>query len=70
MPVLLREFLGGQLVVVDEHDVVTRGRLFEEPLQAAGSLEVTPGLRTQLRMLAQDADDEVASAAEELLGSL
>jgi hypothetical protein len=34
----------------------------------AGRLELTPGLRTQLRMLAQDADDAVASAAEELLG--
>jgi hypothetical protein len=34
----------------------------------AGHLEVTPGLRTQLRMLAQDADDAVATAAEELLG--
>lgn len=33
----------------------------------AGSLEGTPGLRTQLRMLAQDSDDHVAGAAEEIL---
>jgi hypothetical protein len=32
-----------------------------------GSLQVTPGFRTQLRMLAQDSNDEVAEAAEELL---
>jgi len=34
---------------------------------AAGELALTPGLRTQLRMLAQHADDAVASAAEALL---
>jgi len=33
----------------------------------AGGLEVTPGLRTQLRMLAEDPDDEVAERAEELI---
>ncbi len=33
----------------------------------AGSLRVTPGLRSQLRMLAQEPDDAVAEAAEELL---
>ena len=32
-----------------------------------GSLHVTPGLRSQLRMLAQEPDDAVAEAAEELL---
>jgi hypothetical protein len=32
-----------------------------------GSLQVTPGFRTQLRMLAQDSNDEVAEAAEGLL---
>jgi hypothetical protein len=36
----------------------------------AGGLEVTPGLRSQLRTLAQDADDAVAEAAEELLEAL
>jgi hypothetical protein len=34
---------------------------------ASSKLVLTPGLRTQLRMLAQDPDDGVASAAEELL---
>jgi hypothetical protein len=33
----------------------------------AGRLDATPGLRSQLRMLAEDRDDEVAGAAEELL---
>ena len=33
----------------------------------AGSLKLTPGLRSQLRMLAQEPDDAVAEAAEELL---
>ena len=33
----------------------------------AGDFEVTAGLRTQLRMLAEDPDDEVAERAEELL---
>jgi hypothetical protein len=36
--------------------------------QAGGTLQPTSGLRTQLRMLAQGADDAVAEAAEELLG--
>src|SRR5262245_57679446 len=35
--------------------------------RAAGRVELTSGLRTQLRMLAQVSDDAVASAAEELL---
>jgi hypothetical protein len=39
-------------------------------LQESGSLEVTAGLRTQLRMLAQDLDDDVAEAAEDLLESI
>jgi hypothetical protein len=33
----------------------------------AGTLEIAAGLRTQLRMLAQDSDDAVAETAEELL---
>jgi hypothetical protein len=36
----------------------------------AGDFEVTAGLRTQLRMLAEDPDDEVAERAEELIGLL
>ena len=38
--------------------------------QEAGSLEATPGLRTQLRMLTEDPDDELAGAAEDLLEGL
>ena len=33
----------------------------------AGALKITPGLRSQVRMLAQESDDAVAEAAEELL---
>jgi hypothetical protein len=36
----------------------------------AGRLQPTSGLRTQLRMLGQGADDAVAEAAEELLAAL
>lgn len=38
--------------------------------RGAGTLQPTSGLRTQLRMLSQDANDDVAEAAEELLASL
>ena len=38
--------------------------------QGAGALEATPGLRSQLRTLAQEPDDAVAGAAEELLEAL
>ena len=37
---------------------------------AAGELRAASGLRTQLRLLAQHPDDEVASAAEELLDAV
>ena len=50
-----------------EADVVLQGLEALRAQRAAGSFQTTPGLRTQLRMLAQDSDDEVASAAEELL---
>jgi hypothetical protein len=36
----------------------------------SGSLKVTSSLRSQLRILSQDSDDEVAETAEELLESL
>lgn len=36
----------------------------------AGGLDVTSGLRSQLRTLAEDPDDAVAGAAEELLAAL
>ena len=48
-------------------DVVLVGLEAVRAERSAGSLQPTPGLRTQLRMLVQDSDDEVASAAEELL---
>jgi hypothetical protein len=35
-----------------------------------GTVKVTSGLRSQLRILSEDADDEVAEAAEELLNAL
>jgi hypothetical protein len=35
-----------------------------------GSVKVTSGLRSQLRILSEDADDEVAEMAEELLDAL
>ena len=38
--------------------------------RAGGTLQPTSGLRTQLRMLTQDANDAVAEAAEELLASV
>jgi len=38
--------------------------------QAEGGLEISGGLRSQLRMLAEDSDDEIAEAAEALLESL
>lgn len=36
----------------------------------AGALSLSPGMRTQLRLLAQSSDDDVAYAAEELLAAL
>jgi hypothetical protein len=36
----------------------------------AGSLQPTAGLRSQLRLLAQDRDDDIAEAAESLLESI
>ena len=50
-----------------EPDVVLVGLEALRAQRAGGALQVTPGLRTQLRMLAQDPDDAVASAAEDLL---
>jgi hypothetical protein len=37
---------------------------------AAGKLQPSSGLRTQLRLLAQDANDAIAEAAEDLLAAL
>jgi len=38
--------------------------------QERGNLKPTGSLRSQLRMLAEDSDDDVAEAADELLESL
>jgi hypothetical protein len=38
--------------------------------QEAGSLTLSSGLASQVRMLSQDADDAIAEAAEDLLGAL
>ncbi len=40
-----------------------------EALRAAGGLELTAGMRTQLRILCESSDDDVAFLAEELLGA-
>jgi hypothetical protein len=50
-----------------EPEIVGCGLEALRSAHAAGGLRATPGLRTQLRLLAQDADDAIASAAEELL---
>lgn len=41
-----------------------------DSMQAEGGLQASSGLRTQLRLLAQDPDDTVAEAAEALLERL
>jgi hypothetical protein len=53
-----------------EADVVLVGLEALAALRAAGSLRATSGLRTQLRMLAEAPDDDVAGAAEALLDGL
>jgi hypothetical protein len=51
-------------------DVLLIGMEAARASHAAQTLEVTAGLRTQLRMLADHADDAVAEAAEALLEAL
>ena len=51
----------------DEAEILLCGLDGLRSAAAAAKLALSPGLRTQLRMLAQHADDGVASAAEELL---
>jgi len=53
-----------------EADLVLAGLQALGAIQQEGSLDGTPGLRTQLRMLVEDPEDEVAGAAEELLEAL
>jgi hypothetical protein len=53
-----------------EPDLVLAGLGALEAAQAAGSLDATPGLRTQLRMLVDHPDDEVAGSAEDLIEAI
>lgn len=53
-----------------EPELVLVGLAAARAAKAAGTLQATAGLRTQLRMLAQESDDAVASEAEELLDAL
>ncbi len=64
-PALLSCFLDA-----GEPEVVLVGLEALRTARTSGSLEATSGLRTQLRMLSQVSDDEVASTAEDLLDSL
>ncbi len=50
-----------------ETELVLAGLDAAQAGHAAGLLELTAGLRTQLRMLAENPDDDVAGAAEDLL---
>ena len=53
-----------------EPELVRTGLEALRSAHAAGTLQVSAGLRSQLRMLTQDPDDEVAETAEELLDVL
>jgi hypothetical protein len=53
-----------------EPELVLAGLGGLDALRAAGPLAASPGLRAQLRTLADDPNDEVASAAEALLRAL
>jgi hypothetical protein len=50
-----------------ETELVLAGLVATRAAHSAGSLEMTAGLRTQLRMLAENPDDDIAGAAEDLL---
>ena len=53
-----------------ERELVVDGLEALRQAHEAGDFEMTAGLRTQLRMLAEDRDDEVAERAEELIERL
>ena len=53
-----------------ERELVLAGLAALRVCREAETLQMSAGLRTQLRMLAQDSDDEVAEAAEDLLEAL
>ena len=51
----------------DDRELIVDGLEALRQVHQAGDFEMTAGLRTQLRMLAEDPDDEVAERAEELI---
>jgi hypothetical protein len=53
-----------------EPELVLAGLRSLEAAHEGGALEATAGLRTQLRMLVESPDDEVAGSAEDLLEAL
>jgi hypothetical protein len=53
-----------------EPRVVVAGLEGLERLRSEGTLPVSPGLRSHLRMLSEEPDDDVAYAAEDLLSKL
>jgi len=53
-----------------EPELVLAGLAGLEALRAGGPLAASPGLRARLRSLADDANDEVATAAEALLRAI
>jgi hypothetical protein len=53
-----------------DREVILLGLQAVEAARANESFEKTGSLRSQLRMLAEDSDDEIAEAAEDLLESL
>ena len=60
----------GCFLDADDADVVLSGIEAASAARAASSLEVTPGLRTRLRILSEGLDDDLAEAAEALLEEL
>jgi len=53
-----------------ERDVILLGLNALESARASAAVEITGGLRSQLRTFEQDSDDEIAESAEALLESL
>jgi hypothetical protein len=81
LPAACRAFLEGAGAPADprhvscfleagEAELVLAGLRALESAQAEGTLESTPGLRTQLRMLVEAPNDEVAGIAEDLLEAI
>ena len=50
-----------------DRELIVKGLEALRQAHEAGAFEMTSGLRSQLRMLAEDSDDEVAETAEELI---